>query len=305
MIKVAKNYEEPPAVLISENCIRQIKEAVEKKSGDRYSTYYYRHNEVLSNLKEKIYHKKCAYCESKCEHVAKLQVEHFRPKNGLKKEKPGDETHNGYYWLGNEWSNLLLSCPICNEPDAKGTRFPIAGERVYDGSPFDSSSEIDSFDRTRLMATNSPLMDEKPLLLNPEYDEPKDHLEFDNLGQIKGITERGNVTIDICKLNRDALYLERQEIVNQFVDNIKIYVFIFETKYKNIDREAYFLLLDSEFEKIMKRTKPEEEYTLWGRFIFNEFEDCILRRINSVDREPIREAFKRYCSRLPEEERNF
>ncbi len=155
------------------------------------------------------------------------------------------------------------------------------------------------------MATNSPLSDEKPLLLNPEYDDPKEHLEFDNLGQIKGITNRGKATIDICKLDRPLLYLERKKVVDQFVGSIKTIVFIFETKFKNIDREAYFLLLDSEFEKIMRRTKPDKEYTLWGRFIFNEFEDCILSPINPAYCEPIREAFKLYCSRLPEEEKNF
>jgi uncharacterized protein (TIGR02646 family) len=153
VIKVAKSYEKPPAALLSGNCTQQIKEAVEKKSGDKYSTNYYRHEEVLTRLKENIYHGKCAYCESKSEHVAPLQVEHFRPKGGLKKEKTGDENHKGYYWLGNEWSNLLLSCSKCNGQNAKGNRFPISGVRVYDDSPFDSNG---NFDRQRLIPTKPP-----------------------------------------------------------------------------------------------------------------------------------------------------
>lgn len=289
MIKVAKNYEEPPAVLLSENCIRQIKEAVEQKSGNKYSNHYYRHEEVLIRLKEDIYLHKCAYCESKIEHAASLQVEHFRPKGGLKKEKTGDENHKGYYWLGNEWTNLLLSCPKCNGKDAKGNRFPISGVRVYDDSPFDSNGD---FDRERLIPTKPPLKNEMPLLLNPQSDEPAEHLEFDSLGQIKGITERGDATVEICKLDRDELYKERQEVVNQFVSEIKYLVYALEIK--RINLKGLRFLLGGVFDKIAMRTKPEAEYSLWGNFIFKKFEDCILSRINSAFHGTIRETFEEY-----------
>jgi uncharacterized protein (TIGR02646 family) len=306
LIKVSKNYQDPPAELLSKNCIIQIKEAIKEKNGAKYSTNYYRHNKVLKKLKEDIYHGKCAYCESKSEHAAALQVEHFRPKDGLEFEKNDDEKHKGYYWLGNEWSNLLLGCPKCNGKGGKGTRFPISGKRVYD-SPIDGNVEIDRFDRTQFIAENSPLIDEKPLLLNPESqsesDDPKNHLEFDNLGQIKGITERGTATIDICDLNRDALCKKRQEVVNQFVNDIKWLVYALEKG--KITIEGLKFLLEWEFEKILKCTKPEEEYALWGRFIFKEFEYCILSRINPAFRDAIREEFEKYCTGLPQEEKNF
>ncbi|MDQ1350131.1 MAG: hypothetical protein QG657_432 [Acidobacteriota bacterium] len=303
MIKVVKDFDYPPAILLKKGCLEHIKKATEEKNGRIYSSNNYGHADVLKQLKDEIYHGKCSYCESKSEHVAALQVEHFRPKKELKKEKQGDESHNGYYWLGYEWSNLLLGCPKCNGKGGKSTRFPISGKRVYDGSPFDSSGEIDSFDRTRLIATNSPLIDEKPLLLNPEYDEPGDHLEFDNLGQIKGITERGDATIKICKLNRDALYMERQKVLDPFVNEIKRLIYAFEIK--KIDIEGLRYLVEGVFDAIVMRTKPEEEYSLWGRYIFKKFEYCVLSRINSVYHEPIREAFKLYCNRLPVEEKNF
>jgi uncharacterized protein (TIGR02646 family) len=303
LIKVHKNFQDPPAALLSKKCIEQIKEAIEKKDGGKYSTTYYRHNEVLKRLKEDIYHGKCAYCESKSEHVAALEVEHFRPKNGLKKEKPGDEKHKGYYWLGNEWSNLLLSCPKCNGKGAKGTRFPISGKRVYDDSPFDANGEIDSFDRTLLIAVNSPLIDEKPLLLNPEYDDPKDHLAFDHLGQILGITKEGKATINICKLDRDELYVRRQEVVDDFVNNIKRLVYGLGIRKINI--EGFRFLLEGEFNEILKRAKPGAEYSLWGRFIFKNFKFCILDRIDPVFHDVIREMFDQYCDGLPREEKNF
>lgn len=291
MIKVTKNYEEPPpAVLLSENCIRQIKEAVEQKSGNKYSNHYYRNEEVLSRLKKDIYRHKCAYCESKIEHAASLQVEHFRPKGGLEKEKTGDENHKGYYWLGNEWTNLLLSCPKCNGKDAKGNRFPISGVRVYDDSPFDSNGD---FDRERLIPTKPPLENEMPLLLNPEFDKPEEHLEFNSLGQIKGITERGDATIEICKLDRDELYTKRQEVVNQFVREIKFYL-LQALKKKQMTEEGLRDSLEEVFNKIVERTKPEAEYSSWGSFIFKEFEYCILSRIAPAFRGTIREIFEEY-----------
>jgi len=300
VIKVAKNYEEPPGALLSENCIQQIKKAVEKKNGDKYTTNYYRHEEVLTRLKEDIYNGKCAYCESKSEHVASLQVEHFRPKGGLKKEKTGDENHKGYYWLGNEWSNLLLSCPKCNGKNAKGNRFPISGVRVYDDSPFDDNGD---FDRERLIPTKPPLKNEMPLLLNPESDEPEEHLKFDSLGQIKGITGKGDATIAICKLDRDELYKERQEVVNQFVNDIKSLVLALEIK--KIDIQGLKFLLIRVFDKIVMRTKPEAEYSLWGSFIFKKFDDCILSRINSTFHGTIRETFEEYNMTLTAKEKKF
>jgi uncharacterized protein (TIGR02646 family) len=299
LIKVARNFSDPPAVLLDPKCKEKIKEAIEEKNGEKCTDYYYRHREVLNRLKDEIYHGKCAYCESKIEHAAALQVEHFRPKSGLKREKPGDENHNGYYWLGLEWSNLLLSCPKCNGKGGKGTRFPISGTRVYDDSPFDSTGGLESFDRTRLIASNSPLIDEEPLLLHPINDDPKDHLEFDNLGQIKGITKRGKATIDICNLKRKALFLNRKKVVDEFVEDIRALVFAFLTQYPNMNSDIFNDLLNYQFGKIVKGTRPEAEYSLWGRFILKEFEKCILERIDLPFRKPVREAFARYCRSIP------
>ncbi|MCP4150291.1 MAG: hypothetical protein GY757_21260 [bacterium] len=172
MIKVNKDYDNPPEKLEASGCKRKIKRAVERKDGDKYNGNHYRHKDVKKILLEKIYRHKCSYCESYSEHVATLQVEHYRPRNGLQPQQTGDEKHNGYYWLGCEWSNLLLGCPKCNGAGAKGVRFPITGTRVYDDTPFDDTGSIDSFDRSRFHADKSPLIDEEPLLLNPEIDEP-------------------------------------------------------------------------------------------------------------------------------------
>ncbi|RFS80988.1 TIGR02646 family protein [Actinomadura spongiicola] len=70
------------------------------------------------------------------------------------------------------WANYLLACTRCNS-NYKRTRFPL-----------DSRNE--------------------PLLIDPTLDDPASHLNFSpTTGLFTGASRRGEVTIDICGLNRD------------------------------------------------------------------------------------------------------
>lgn len=295
MIKVHKDYDNPPDKLLCKGCLEQIKHAVDIKEGKEYSNHYYRDKDVLEKL-ETIYHKKCAYCESNPQPSGKLQVEHYRPKAGLKSKNP-NESHNGYYWLGNEWSNLLLSCENCNGQDAKGNHFPIAGKRVSDGSPFDAAGNIDSFNRTRLKADSSPLIEEQPLLLNPELDNPENHLKFDLSGQLIGITPRGEATIKICGLNRDLLYERRRAIINECVEKINKLAYAFtEGKEIPLDGPTFKTLLKDIFNKIQSRQKSNAEYSFLGRYMFTEFESCLISQLPPIIQEGVRELFHHFMA---------
>ncbi|KTB57396.1 HNH endonuclease [Pseudomonas allii] len=142
----------------------------------------YKHDSVRARLIE-MFHRKCAYCESFYYATSAMEVEHYRPKEAVF----GDAVHQGYWWLGVSWDNLLPSCIYCNQrrtqilpkgaighvgllEDAgrfthersvttgKGTHFPVLGPRVTD-STGDYSKEL-------------------PLLLNPCKDNPQDHLGY-------------------------------------------------------------------------------------------------------------------------------
>ena len=142
----------------------------------------YKHDSVKARLIE-MFHRKCAYCESFYYATSAVEVEHYRPKEAVF----GDVTHQGYWWLGGAWDNLLPSCIFCNQrrvqilpkggtghvrllegegrfthersvTTGKGTHFPILGPRVTD-SAGDCSKEL-------------------PLLLNPCQDQPHEHLEY-------------------------------------------------------------------------------------------------------------------------------
>lgn len=54
-------------------------------------------------------HHKCAFCESKVEHVSRYHIEHYRPKARFP----------GFIF---QWDNWLISCGRCNE--AKWSHFP-------------------------------------------------------------------------------------------------------------------------------------------------------------------------------------
>ncbi|REH54733.1 uncharacterized protein (TIGR02646 family) [Tenacibaculum gallaicum] len=163
------------------------------------------------------YHNKCAYCER----LAKADIEHYRPK----KKVSEDETHNGYYWLCYEWTNLLPSCVKCNRDGGKHNKFPIIGNRVIVPS-FLANGELNL---SHQLAQNNPLLAEAPYLLNPEIDNPELFFDFfnDPLGngiRIRGIDnqDRGKNTIKICKLNRQELRLERVEnVINPFKQAIE------------------------------------------------------------------------------------
>jgi uncharacterized protein (TIGR02646 family) len=158
------------------------------------------------------FHRKCAYCETRIDR-SPLDVEHYRPKGGVTNaermivkilDNNGKEfTHTGYYWLAYDWKNLLPSCQDCNrkrhheEQNAdwgKETCFPVDND-YYVSSPGDD------------------IAIEKPLLINPRFDKPEQHLEFllqydDNNRRfcvIKARDRRGEQTIKIFGLNDENL----------------------------------------------------------------------------------------------------
>ncbi len=195
MIKVTKDFDTVPESInysIDDLKIRNLLRDKGQKDIQGYSE-----PDVKIKLKA-IYHNRCAYCESKDQ---QLQIEHYRPKKGVN-EVPKPK-HHGYYWLALEWSNLLLACGGCNAQDAKGNKFPIENEidRIIT-YPIDKKDwRIDS----------SILECEKPLLLNPEIDTPEEHIVVRYDGFLIGTTIRGEKTIDVCKLNRDNLWLTRRQ----------------------------------------------------------------------------------------------
>jgi hypothetical protein len=297
-----KNYSRSPRRLTIPACIRQIQRAASNRNGAICTGNYYRDNTVRNLLKaysigkRKLNKKdkpKCFYCESKGEAMLSLEVEHYRPKDGLEgRDLIAGQSHNGYYWLGNEWSNLLLSCRSCNGADAKGMRFPISNKpnRISHDQPVNAALVLN---RSICLLDSTRLLPESPVLLNPEFDIPENHLTFNDRGQIKSIagSTRGQQTIQILKLFRDPLFAARQDVLNDFRNDINVLVQarVLMRLSTDGDLEAGFELI---CRKILSRKHICSEYSLWGTYINNNIERLIVSRIPAPYKQVFRDAYQ-------------
>jgi len=160
---------------------------------------------------------KCVYCEQKISGDQHVDIDHFRPKDGVTDidfkpvmiEIEGEtKKHPGYYWLAYEWTNLLPACILCNqiltEPSegkliGKHTRFPVNGSHAVD--PGDE-------------------VNEDPLLINPLFDEPSDHLELHSIGAYVGKTNKGKTCIDVFGLNVRGLPNDRGKMYKDILQKM-------------------------------------------------------------------------------------
>ncbi|MNK88012.1 hypothetical protein D3C87_1079620 [compost metagenome] len=58
-------------------------------------------------------------------------------------------------------------------------------------------------------------------MLDPCLDDPADHLDFMDNGEVKGLSDRGTTTIEIFNLNRTPLRNERQNAIAEFMQKVR------------------------------------------------------------------------------------
>jgi len=200
MIRVNKRGT-PPVVLISRgypaakaHCDAYDRGVREFSSDDSHSSIYAA-SEVKIALRED-QHRKCAFCESRFDHIGYGDVEHFRPKAGFKQRETDKLKRPGYYWLAYDWANLFYSCQLCNQ-QFKRNLFPLAD------------------DRTRARSHVADIANEQPLLINPATHDPAAFLGFrkEYAFAIKGCRE-GRATIKHLGLNREVLAENRRKRFN-------------------------------------------------------------------------------------------
>jgi uncharacterized protein (TIGR02646 family) len=145
-------------------------EAREKAQGK------YKHTQIKEAL-DRSFHGKCAYCESRINHVDYPHIEHFKPKSIPK-----------YYKLAVEWDNLLLACGRCNGAENKGVKFPTKAE-------------------------NGPLIN--PAKESPSRHFRFEFDTMTKLANVLGASKRGETTWRILGLNRPDLVRQRSDFVKK------------------------------------------------------------------------------------------
>lgn len=101
----------------------------------------------------------------------------------------------GYYWLANDWDNLLLSCQHCNQKRQ---------HNLYNEEVLKSHGKLDQFplsdESKRATSHLNPLNKEEEvrLLLHPCKDKPEEHFKYEkNEAVIIPLTDKGKKSIDV------------------------------------------------------------------------------------------------------------
>lgn len=155
-----------------------------RQSPKAFEFSVYKRAEVKIAL-DRLFHGKCAYCETRYADAAPMDVEHFRPKGGVE----GEADHPGYWWLAMRWDNLLPSCLDCNRRRLHRV-LPFGAEPwQLEADAVEaailhpaSSGKKDAFPLAqggiRARAAGDALDAERALLLNPCVDDPSDYLAW-------------------------------------------------------------------------------------------------------------------------------
>ncbi len=142
-------------------------------------------DEDLKQILHDIFHGKCGYCEIRIENPQKGTIDRYRPNNGVRDKN--EYYQDLYWWLTFEWDNLIYCCKDCNQ--YKANYFPILGKRS--------------------LFSNEDLKLEKPLLVNPCIENPDQHFFFHQDGEVSALTQMGEQTIELLRLNRKNLVDKR------------------------------------------------------------------------------------------------
>ncbi len=282
MISVHKDFNDPPAGLVSEPCQEQQQKALAEGAKHNFSGYHYRDSTI--EALRKIYKYKCGYCETHESAGASLRVDHYRPKARVKHSPD----HGGYYWLGYEWSNLILSCEKCNR--RKSDHFPIQNEANRISTP---AFGIDGFPTKECCrADRKILLDESPLLLNPELDDPDTHLIFLPNGTVTFKTAAGEKSIELYFLGRDELIKNRKNMTDDILEKLKKHLL----KYLKleIDEETYRYAMQDVYEEATLNRQADKVYSRVANALFDDFDNFVVTQFPDGQQDYIRQSFQLY-----------
>ena len=165
---------------------------------------------------EKLFHDKCAYCETPLAAPSDWDVEHFRPKKAVAERKD----HPGYYWLAYEWANLYPSCQHCNQSRKDRPRWgdPVSGPTAGKSDQFPLEDE-----GTRAFLPTDDLKRERRLLIDPCEDQPEDHLRYTIDGGIVEVQDdrQGETSIQVFHLTRRRLRDARRKVILAAIFDLK------------------------------------------------------------------------------------
>jgi len=250
MIRLQRRGRTPRSLSSAKVKALQSQLAAKVEAGERLTSRDFKPYWSESDVREALHamHRgKCCYCERKRDIRRESDIEHFRPKAGVKER----DDHSGYWWLAYNWKNYLFACKCCNQTHKK-TRFPVRDET------------------TRAMGPNDSIADECPCLIDPSAEDPEDHISYEWSTAYKVYVKavggpndnncRGEETIQIVGLNRQELMSERAGILDELE---VIAAMMIAGEYHGNP-----LLISRAKERIREATSSDRKFTAFRRAYF-------------------------------------
>ncbi len=242
----------------------------------------------------KMFHGKCAYCESKITAIYNGDIEHFRPKGKIQNANP---SRPGYFWLASDWENLLFACPFCNQTNThefrNGNNIEEAVFGKLDQFPLETETHRLKYTHGIVYFTDSvtykqafDLEESERLLLNPCNDENVEkYFKFADDGAIisnDGLTDfeerKAQTSIITYALHRLPLTIAREEkiiLVKAQIRRVEIAITNYN-KYmdKSDEEKVWFEGIMREEMKILRKFKDaDQEYSGLARYIIDKYFD--------------------------------
>lgn len=290
MRKVSRAGIAIPAELSNNICTDHLNEVISvpstKISGDIYRgkivhadrSVEYTVRDALKTL----YKNKCGYCEKQANAP---YIDHHRPTGTI---TGNAKNSRGYYWLCYEWTNLIPSCHDCNSVTAKGSKFPLSGARK---STHPTHGQPPSLNLAHFKYDSQYNLDERPLLLHPEYCDSQDHFKFDRDGKIIGITKEGKQTVSILKLDNEDLNGWRRKIYEDHLADVRKIIRKFYRPVNPISDDQFEELIGEWVEKLVSdANNPAVEYTFFRKYLLENIDYFFLEMIDPVFRKKVTET---------------
>lgn len=259
------------------------------RSQQGYSIYS---DKSVRKLLLKMFHGKCAYCESRITAIYNGDIEHFRPKGKIQN---AIRPRPGYFWLASEWENLLFACPFCNQTNThefrNGNTIEEAVFGKLDQFPLEKETYRLKYTHGIIYFTDSvtyqqafDLEESERLLLNPCKDENvQKYFKFADDGAIISndcLTnfeeKKAQTSIITYALHRLPLTIAREEKIIQIkaqIRRVEIAIINYNKYMDNSDEEkVWFEGIMREEMKILKKFKDaDQEYSGLSRYIINKY----------------------------------
>ena len=268
-----------------------------KKTGKRglrieqdYTVYS---DKKVRKLLVKMFHGKCAYCESKITAIYNGDIEHFRPKGEIQEATPKKP---GYFWLAAEWDNLLFACPFCNQTNThefkNGDEIEEAVFGKLDQFPLDSEGNRLNHNHGLIYFTDKvayqtafDLEESERLLLNPcKDDNIQKYFKFDDGAIITNDSltdfeeKKALKSIITYALHRLPLTIAREQKIIKIKAQIKRVenAIINYNKYMDVsdyERVRFESIMREEMKILKKYKDPDQEYAGLARYIIDKYFD--------------------------------